>query len=148
VTTRRTWLALLLLLTADAARALVEASADNETLTRQAIDSREKTEADFASHLQARARMQATAVERVERLRTLPPDQIQDWVAGRVTETDLLARPRDAVAGSAISKTDAPLSATSLPSPASMVRLLTVGALCVISALMLLRKKERGRGRI
>lgn len=145
---RQTLLTLLLLFSATAARALVEASENGDILAYETLDAREKTEADFPARLEARARTQAAAVERVERLRTLPPEQVQELIAGRVTEAELLARPREATASSVSPAADTPLSAASLSSPSRLFRLLAVGALCVISAIMMIqRRRDKDRGK-
>ena len=148
MTMYRTLLTLLLLLTATAAQALVESSENGDIRAYEMLDSREKAEADFPARLEARARTQAAAVERVERLRTLPPEQVQELIAGRVTEAELLARPREATASSVSPAADTPLSVASLSSPSRLFRLLAVGALCVISAIMMIqRRRDKDRGK-
>ncbi len=144
MTMRRTLLTLLLLLTATAAQALVETSENDDILAYEALDSREKVEANFPVHIEARARTQAAAAERVERLRTLPPEQVQELIAGRVTEAELLAQPREATAssGSASPAADTPLSVAPLSAPSRLFRLLAVGILCVISAIMMIQRKR------
>jgi len=129
---------------------LVESSENGDILAYGMLDSREKAEANFPARLEARARTQAAAVERVERLRTLPPEQVKELIAGRVTEAELLARPREATAssGSANPAADTPLSAASPPSSSRLIRLLIVGAFCVISAIMMIqRRRDKDRGK-
>ena len=150
MTMYRTLLTLLLLLTATAAQALVESSENGDIRAYEMLDSREKAEANFPARLEARARTQAAAVERVERLRTLPPEQIQELIAGRVTEAELLVRTREATAslGSASPAADTPLSVAPLSAPSRLFRLLAVGALCVISAIMMIqRRRDKDRGK-
>jgi hypothetical protein len=145
---RQTLLTLLFLFSATAARALVEASENGDILAYETLDAREKAEADFPARLEARARTQAAGIERVERLRTLPPEQVQELIAGRVTEAELLARPRGATASSVGPAADTPLSAASLSSPSRLFRLLVLGALCVISAIMMIqRRRDKDRGK-
>ncbi len=139
---RRTLLTLLFL-TATAAQALVDASEDADTLIREQIDSRDQAKAAYAPRLEEQARLQAAALERVERLRTLPPEQIQALVEGRTTETAALAMPVHAGTSPSVPAAHEPQTGALPFSGFRLLRLLAVGGFCVILAVAMRRQRRR-----
>jgi hypothetical protein len=83
------------------------------------------------------AARRAEAEKKVERLRSLPPERVQDWISGKLTETDLerlSAAPREAA-------TD-----TAVPVPRGRLNrlLLVSGSVLVLALLYALQRRREG----
>jgi len=129
----------LTLAAATAAQAAVDGSLVPDFAVTDKLDAETR-----AAHLGSApiARRSTDALARAERLRNLPPDQVQAWIAGTLTEAELLAprppaRPADPADGAAQAQ------AESKPGTRRLFRLLVVGGFCVIMAAAMRRQRRQ-----
>lgn len=129
----------LTLAAATAAQAAVDGSLVPDFAVTDKLDAETRAAHLGSAPIEERARRSTDALARAERLRNLPPDQVQAWIAGTLTEAELLAPrpPADAADGAAQAQ------AESKPGTRRLFRLLVVGGFCVIMAAAMHRQRRQ-----
>ena len=87
----RQWLAVCvatLLLSPGAVRAVSEAAVDTDSVVQEKVD-RDERGISVDESLRREIASRAEAEKRVERIRNLPPERVQDWIDGKLSEADL-----------------------------------------------------------
>jgi len=77
-----------LLLSANMARAVVEDAASPDLVARDKVDRDERGVSPETS-LRKEAARRAEAEKKVEALRNIPPERVQDWINGKLSEAEL-----------------------------------------------------------
>ena len=77
-----------LLLSPGAAHAVSEASVEAASVVQEKAD-RDARSISMAESLRRVEASRAEAEKRVERIRNLPPERLQDWIDGKLSEADL-----------------------------------------------------------
>ena len=138
----RLWLAVCvatLVLSPGAVRAVSEAAVDAGSVVQEKVD-RDERGVSMDESLRREIASRAEAEKRVERIRNLPPERVQDWIDGKLSEADL----ERVTSGSHAQQEQGPEGSVALPRD-RLTRLALVSLGVMVLAFFYGRQRRRER---
>lgn len=133
---------LALLLGTTVSHALVDSSVNPETVVEDVVRKRDEAERQGATVYETRTRMIAEARTRAERLRNLPPEDVQALVSGQLSESEVLSARRPPAGTSPATSGTPPLADSTKASGMRIFVLLAIGAACALLMIALQHKRR------
>ncbi len=133
---------LALLLAASTSHALVDSSVNPETVFEDVTRKQDDAEQQGETVYETRTRMIAEARARAERLRNLPPEDVQALISGQLSESEVLSDRRAPAGTSPATSGPPPLADSTKASGMRIFVLLAIGAACAFLMIVLQHKRR------